>query len=220
MEWLAQWWDGLDVFLQILYCVSIPSTLILVIQTILIIAGFGDGGPDVNVSDTSGFELSDGGADFGGADFDAGDLSADSVGNPSDMGAMHLFTFQGIVTFLCVFSWTGIIAFLASQNILLSLLIGFILGAGAMYGVAKLIQVSAKLAQSGNIVIKNYLGETGTVYIPIPAAGVGRGKVNISLGERYVEFDAVTEGNETLPDGTAVRVVDIRAENTLVVEKI
>lgn len=219
MEWLAQWWGGLDVFLQILYCVSIPSTLILLIQTVLIIAGFGDGGPDVNVSDTSGFELSDGGADFGDAG-DLGDLSADGGGNPSDMGAMHLFTFQGIVTFLCVFSWTGIIAYMASQNLFVSLLIGFILGAGAMYGVAKVIQISAKLAHSGNIVIKNYLGETGTVYIPIPAAGVGRGKVNISLGERYVEFDAVTEGDETLPDGTAVRVVDIRAENTLVVERI
>lgn len=219
MEWLAQWWGGLDVFLQILYCVSIPSTLILLIQTVLIIAGFGDGGPDVNVSDTSGFELSDGGADFGDAG-DLGDLSADGGGNPSDMGAMHLFTFQGIVTFLCVFSWTGIIAYMASQNLFVSLLIGFILGAGAMYGVAKVIQISAKLAHSGNIVIKNYLGETGTVYIPIPAAGVGRGKVNISLGERYVEFDAVTEGDETLPDGTTVRVVDIRAENTLVVEKV
>ncbi|MCM1334654.1 MAG: hypothetical protein NC084_08905 [Bacteroides sp.] len=220
MEWLVQWWDGLDVFLQVLYCVSIPSTLILVIQTILIIAGFGDGGPDVNVSDTSGFELSDGGVDLG----DAGDLGdiggTDGGGNPSDMGAMHLFTFQGIVTFLCVFSWTGIIAYMASGNLFIALLIGFILGAGAMYGVAKIIQVSAKLAQSGNIVIKNYLGETGTVYIPIPASGNGRGKVNIALGERYVEFDAVTEGEETLSDGTAVRVVDIRAENTLVVEKV
>ena len=209
----------MDVFMQVLYCISIPSTLILVIQTILIIAGFGDGGPDVNVSDTSGFELSDGSVDFGDAG-DLGDISgADGGGNPADMGAMHLFTFQGIVTFLCVFSWSGIIAYMASGNLFLSFFVGFVLGGAAMYGVAKLIQVSAKLAHSGNIIIKNYLGETGTVYIPIPAAGVGRGKVNIQLGERYVEFDAVTDGDETLSDGMAVRVVDIRAENTLVVEK-
>lgn len=219
MEWFSEWWSGMDVFMQVLYCISIPSTLILVIQTILIIAGFGDGGPDVNVSDTSGFELSDGSVDFGDAG-DLGDISGtDGGGNPADMGAMHLFTFQGIVTFLCVFSWSGIIAYMASGNLFLSFFVGFVLGGAAMFGVAKLIQISAKLAQSGNIVVKNYLGETGTVYIPIPASGVGRGKVNIQLGERYVEFDAVTDGDETLSDGTAVRVVDIRAENTLVVEK-
>ncbi len=220
MEWFSQWWNAMDVFSQILYCVSIPSTLILIIQTILIIAGFGDGGPDVNVSDTSGFELSDGGDLSGGDIGDLSDLSGSNSGNPSDMGAMHLFTFQGIVTFLCVFSWSSIISYMATSSIPLSLLIGFILGAGAMFGVAKLIQVSARLAQNGNIVIKNYLGETGTVYLPVPAQGKGTGKVNISLGERYVEFDAMTEGGETLPDGTAVRVVDIHAGNTLVVEKI
>lgn len=220
MEWLSEWWSSMDVFTQILYCVSIPSTLILIIQTVLIIAGFGDGGPDVNVSDTSGFELDAGNVGDVGDMGDISDISgADSGSNPADMGAMHLFTFQGIVTFLCVFSWTAILTYLASKNIVISLLVGFVLGFAAMYGVAKVIQASAKLAQSGNIVIKNYLGETGTVYLPIPAEGKGVGKVNITLGERCVEFSAITEGSETLTDGTAVRVVDIRSENTLIVEK-
>lgn len=89
-----------------------------------------------------------------------------------------------------------------------------------MFGVAKIIQASAKLAQNGNIVAKNYLGETGTVYLVIPANGNGRGKVNISLGERYVEFDAMTEDSEDIPSGASVRVVDIRSESLLVVERI
>ena len=29
--------------------------------------------------------------------------------NPADFGTMQLFTLQGIMTFLCVFGWTGII---------------------------------------------------------------------------------------------------------------
>lgn len=66
MEWLSTWWGGLDIFSQILHCISIPSTLILIIQTILIIAGFGDSGPDTNLSDTSGLDLPDGGVDFDG----------------------------------------------------------------------------------------------------------------------------------------------------------
>lgn len=227
MEWLSTWWNELDLFTQILHCISIPATLILIIQTIMIIAGFGDSGPDTNLSDTSGLDLPDSGMDFDGSGLDGadiggdpGDLSGHDIGNPADAGAMHLFTFQGIITFLCVFAWSAIITYKVSENIPLSLIIGFILGAGAMFGVAKVIQASAKLAQNGNIVAKNYLGETGTVYLIIPADGNGHGKVNISLGERYVEFDAITEEETDIPSGASVRVVDIRSENLLVVERI
>ncbi len=222
MEWLSTWWGGLDIFSQILHCISIPSTLILIIQTILIIAGFGDSGPDTNLSDTSGLDLPDGGVDFdGGTDLSGidGDVSGHDVGNPADASAMHLFTFQGIITFLCVFAWSAILTYMGTNSILLSLLIGFVLGAGAMFGVAKIIQASAKLAQNGNINAKNYLGELGTVYLVIPAAEKGRGKVNISLGERYVEFDAITEDADDIPSGTSVRVVDVRSESLLVVER-
>lgn len=231
MEWLSTWWNELDLFSQILHCISIPATLILIIQTIMIIAGFGDSGPDTNLSDTSGLDLPDGmdfdgsgldGGDISGADMsgDMGDGSGHDVRNPADAGAMHLFTFQGIITFLCVFAWAAIITYKGTSNILISLLVGFVLGGGAMFGVAKIIQASAKLAQNGNIVAKNYLGETGTVYLVIPANGNGRGKVNISLGERYVEFDAMTEDSEDIPSGASVRVVDIRSESLLVVERI
>lgn len=217
MEWLSTWWGGLDLFTQILYCVSIPSTLILLIQTVLIIMGFGDGGPDVNLSDTSGFDLPD--CDCGMCDVtDVSDVGGD-IANPADIGAMHLFTFQGIVTFLCVFSWASILTYMGCGLIPVALIVGFVLGAAAMFGVAKIIQLMGRLAQNGNIVARKFLGETGTVYIPIPANAKGTGKINIALGERYVEFEAVTEGAEELTSGEAVRVTDIRSENILVVEK-
>lgn len=220
MEWLSTWWGSLDIFTQALYCVAIPSTLILVIQSILIIAGLGDGAPDINVSDTSGLDMP--GCDCAGCDpTEAIDAAAGGdIVNPADAGAMHLFTFQGIITFLCVFAWAGILTYMGCGLIPVALIVGFILGAGAMFGVAKIIQLMGRLAESGNIVAKKYLGETGTVYIPIPADGAGRGKVNISLGERYVEFEAITEEPVELKSGEAVRVTDIRSENILVVEKV
>ncbi len=224
MEWLSQWWGSMDLFTHILYCVSIPSTLILIIQAILIVIGFGNGGPDVNLSDTSGFEMGDVGS--GCEICDATDFT-DVVGhdhadilNPADAGAMHLFTFQGIITFLCVFSWVGILTYMASQNILIAVLAGFLCGAAAMFGVAKIIQISSRLTQIGNLDPKHFLGETGTVYFTIPANAKGQGKINISLGERLAEFSAITEDGEDIPSGVNVRVVDLRAENVLVVEKI
>ncbi len=224
MEWLSQWWGSMDLFTHILYCVSIPSTLILIIQAILIVIGFGNGGPDVNLSDTSGFEMGDVGSGCeicDATDFtDVAGHNHSDILNPADAGAMHLFTFQGIVTFLCVFSWVGILTYMASKNILIAVLAGFVCGAAAMFGVAKIIQISSKLTQIGNLDPKHFLGETGTVYFTIPANAKGQGKINISLGERLAEFSAITEDGEDIPSGVNVRVVDLRAENVLVVEKI
>ena len=90
MEWLSTWWGSLDIFTQALYCVAIPSTLILVIQSVLIIIGLGDGAPDINVSDTSGLDMP--GCDCAGCDItDAMDASGSTdIVNPADAGALHL----------------------------------------------------------------------------------------------------------------------------------
>jgi len=174
MEWLTTWWGSLDLFTQILYCVSIPSTLILLIQTVLIIMGFGDGGPDVNLSDTSGIDLPD--CDCGMCDVtDVSDVGGD-IANPADIGAMHLFTFQGIVTFLCVFSWASILTYMGCGLIPVALIVGFVLGAAAMFGVAKIIQLMGRLAQNGNIVagiVANELCIAGSAVVERHSDGIG-----------------------------------------------
>lgn len=226
MEWFSLWWNGLKLVEQILYCIAIPASLILIIQTVIMLLGIGHGGEGFNPSDTSGL----GDVDFdGGADFDVGidgDISgADmdghtDVNNPSDLADFRLLSVQSVIAFLTIFSWSGITALSNGMVPWGALLLAAVLGFGAMFLVAKIIQWSSKLAQNGTFNIKNLLGESGTVYIPIPSKGSGTGKINISCGERFMEFDAVTEEQDTLTTGTAVRVVDIIAGSTLVVEKI
>lgn len=226
MEWFSNWWSTLSLVQQILYCIAIPSSLVLIIQTVIMLLGIGHGGEGFNPSDTSGL----GDVDFdGGADFDVGidgDISgADmdghtDVNNPSDLADFRLLSVQSVIAFLTIFSWSGITALSNGMVPWGALLLAAVLGFGAMFLVAKIIQWSSKLAQNGTFNIKNLLGESGTVYIPIPSKGSGTGKINISCGERFMEFDAVTEEQDTLTTGTAVRVVDIIAGSTLVVEKI
>lgn len=226
MEWFSNWWSTLSLVQQILYCIAIPSSLVLIIQTVIMLLGIGHGGEGFNPSDTSGL----GDVDFdGGADFDVGidgDISgADTdghtdVNNPSDLADFRLLSVQSVIAFLTIFSWSGITALSNGMVPWGALLLAAVLGFGAMFLVAKIIQWSSKLAQNGTFNIKNLLGESGTVYIPIPSKGSGTGKINISCGERFMEFDAVTEEQDTLTTGTAVRVVDIIAGSTLVVEKI
>jgi membrane protein implicated in regulation of membrane protease activity len=216
MDSLFIWWDALPIFRQVLFCVTIPATLILLIQTILLLIGIG--GDHGDIGDTTG-DLGDIGdaGDIGdmsdiGADV-SGDLPAD-IGNAahaghtmSDFGLASLFTLQGVVTFFTVFGWSSLVMDTAGWPIPLTLFLGLNFGVLAMVGVAKIIHLSAKLAQNGTLDSRKLLGESGTVYITIPADG--RGKVMIQSDERYVECEAVTEDGKELKSGHDIRVVDI-----------
>ncbi|MDR2531829.1 MAG: NfeD family protein [Oscillospiraceae bacterium] len=200
MEWFSNWWGELDIILQILYCIAVPGTLLLIIQTILVI--FGIGGES---------------AEFDVPEIDAADLN--TTGGSGDFGVMGLFTFQGIVAFFCIFGWTGIVFMNATGLIPLALALGFVFGFAAMYGVAKILRLSMKLQHSGTLDMKLLIGENGTVYIPIPEDRSKRGKVNVQIAERMVECDAISESGP-LASNTPVRVTDILAGNVLVVEEI
>lgn len=185
--------------------------------------GLGNGGEGFNPSDTSGLDVpdsidTDAGFD-GSADMDT-DLSNHDISNPSDIADFRLLSVQSVIAFLTIFGWSGITAISNGMVEWAALLLAVALGFGAMFLVAKIIQWSSRLAQNGTFNVKNLLGESGTVYIPIPEKGKGTGKINISCGERFMEYDAVTEEQEALKTGTPVRVVDIIAGSTLVVEKI
>ncbi|MCL2638681.1 MAG: NfeD family protein [Oscillospiraceae bacterium] len=198
MEWFSEFWGGLDLLRQVLYCIAVPGTLVLIVQTVLMF--FGIGGES--------------------AEFDMGVEAADLTTTGADgFGIMGLFTFQGIIAFFCVFGWSGIVVMNATGIVALSLALAFILGFAAMYGVARVIRAMTKLAVSGTLNMKLLIGETGVVYIPIPEDKSKRGKVNVQLSERIVECEAISETG-ALATNTPVRVTDIIGGNVLVVEKM
>lgn len=211
---MTEWWNGLDILMKVLYCIAVPASLILLLQTIMSLMGFGDNGIGLESSDTSGLDL-DGDIEL---DADMSELPASHDGsNPLDYSTLRLFTVQGLVAFFTVFSWTAIISISSGTHELLGIVIGAILGFAVMVLIAKLIQMSRKLTENGTIDIKNCIGELGTVYIPIPANAAGHGKITLKVQNRFAEFDAITFGCNTLASGSPVRVTDIRAD-VLVVE--
>ena len=213
---MTDWWNGLDFLMKVLYCIAVPSSLLLLIQTVMSLMGFGDNGAGLEVSDTSGLDL-DSGADMTEFD-DIQDLPASHDGsNPLDYSTLRLFTVQGLVAFFTVFSWTSIISINSGTYELLGIVIGAILGFAVMVLIAKLIQMSRKLTENGTLDIRNSIGEIGTVYIPIPAASQGHGKVVLKVQNRFAEFDAVTTAEAALASNTQVRVTDVRGD-LLVVE--
>lgn len=221
---MQEWWGTLDLLSQVLYCIAVPSSVILLIQIVMTIVGFGQSGPGINPDDLSGLDSLGDSVDFdldisGDTGLDSADPGTGDGGSPGDLGALHLFTLEGIVAFLAVFSWTAILAYQSGVAGTLSVFIGAVLGALAMYGVAKIIQLTARLASNGTLQMRNALGQTATVYLMIPARGAGQGKVNLTVQERFIEASAITDGAVSLPSGAFVRVVDVRADNVLVVEQ-
>lgn len=214
---MEAWWEGLGPVMQVLYCIAIPSTLILVLQMILsMMGGESDGG--VDVSDTSGLDMSgdiDTDVVFDG-DTNVGDAVQDG-GNPADFGNLKFLTLQTIVTFLTVFGWVSIACVSGGLPPVAGIAIGAACGLVMMFVVAKIVQMSAKLAEDGTLNLKNAIGETATVYLTIPAKGGGEGKVTMQLQGRFCEIDAVNAGETPLATGAQVLVTDVLG-STLVVE--
>ena len=96
--------------------------------------------------------------------------------------------------------------------------IGLACGLVMMFVVAKLVQVSRKLAENGVLNLRNAIGETATVYLTVPEKDGGSGKITMRLQGRFGEFDAISDSPTPIENGAQVLVIDVRGDE-LVVEK-
>ncbi len=78
---MLNWWNSLDALQHFFAYVAIPATLILCIQTILLLFGLGAGGDGDLDSDTSGLDTGDGTA----PDLDAPDLDTPDTDVPDSL---------------------------------------------------------------------------------------------------------------------------------------
>lgn len=193
------WWDSLTGLQQGFACIGIPATLVLVIQTVLLMFGIGDGdGADADV-DPDGFDI--------------GEAASGDDG-------LTLFTVRGIVAMFCVAGWSGIVFIDLGLNSALSIFLAIICGIAALFGIAYLMKAVLKLQSSGNIQLGFAVGKIGEVYIPIPPKGEGRGKINITVQDRFMEVDAISGGDEGFKTGDTVRVVSTDEAGLVVVERV
>jgi energy-coupling factor transporter ATP-binding protein EcfA2 len=171
------------------------------------------------IKPTSGANISGhGDVDIGHCTHDIGcDHNVDG-GNPADFASMRMFTLQTIVAFFTVFSWSSIVLVSSGVYPALSTVIGFVLGLATMLLVAKIVQLSARLAENGTADYKNAIGETATVYIPCPPKDHGLGKVNVMINGQLREVTAINNGDELIKTGTQVRIIDLQGD-TVVIEK-
>ena len=99
---MMEWWESLSMFGRVLACIAIPSTLLLLIQTILAMIGIG-GGEDSD----AGFDAdADAAADSGteGADTIFGNDIPDGSDLDTIDAGLRLLSLRSIIAFSAVFS--------------------------------------------------------------------------------------------------------------------
>ncbi|WP_291136646.1 NfeD family protein [Flavobacterium sp. UBA7663] len=131
----------------------------------------------------------------------------------------ELFTLRNLINFLLGFSWTGISFYQSVENktilIGISVLVG-LLFVGVFFFLIKQI---LKLSEDNSFKIENTINKTAEVYLTIPEAKSGKGKIQISVNGSFHELDAITNSQEKLASGSAVKVVAVE-HNLVIVEKI
>jgi hypothetical protein len=154
----------------------------------------------------------------GDADIDFGGQHDSTTGHTSADTAFKLLSLQGLTAFFTMFGLTGLALNMQSGfSPPISTLGALLAGSATTYIIARIFRSAAKLQSSGTLDMQNALGVQGTVYLGIAPGKPG--KVTLTVRGRLIQADAISE-REPLTTGSAVRVVRVLAEGTVVVDRV
>ena len=208
---MIEWWNSLTLVSQIFYCIAVPSTLLLLIQTIMMLVGLGDdAASDIGDVDVSDADVSDG---------VFGDNEITEIPDDFGLDGLRILTVKGIISFFVVFSWVGIVLESVGAQLFITIPVSAVCGLATMLLLAFLMRAVMKLRSDGNIDTKNAIGTSGKVYLTIPPARSGEGKVQLLLQGSFVELGAVTDDEIAIPTGSEIVVVGVSGQTDLVVRR-
>ena len=189
MDFLIDGFAELPRLMQIFWVCAVAGSVVMAIQLLLTVFGGGDVDADA---------------------FDADGLDASTLSD--------LFTLKNFVNFFVGFGWAGVTfsQYIESNAwlIIVAVLFGLLFIAMFMFLYKKLMKLESNSAVGASACV----GKTADVYLRIPAARSGKGKIQISLNGVAREFDAITDSPEIIPSG-AVVVVEEDINGILLVSK-
>ena len=151
---------------------------------------------------------------IGGDDLNAGHDADPEVdaGEGWFVGMLSLRALTGAITF---FGLGGLAARSAEFEPTPTVIVAVVAALASMYLIALTLRWMRHLQAEGNARITSAVGQPGTVYVPIPQANSGQGKVTVTLQNRSLEYAAMTPHNEQLPTGATVIVTAVVNPETL-----
>ncbi len=132
-------------------------------------------------------------------------------------GGFPIFSAKALVAFFTFFGWTGVLLLNQEKDLFPLFGFSFLSGISAMLLVSYLLKVFNQMTEIGNADPMELTFQRGNVYLTVPAARNGKGKIHIILGGTLREINAITDG-PSLPFGSEVRVIEVIENDLLLVE--
>jgi hypothetical protein len=144
------------------------------------------------------------------------DSGSDTHGDHSDDSTwfMGVLTFRTLSAAVVFFGLTGIIGERGHLEPFVALSLASGAGLGALFLVSWIMKLLVRLNIDGTVRIEQAVGCRGTVYVSIPAANAGQGKVQVSVLHRTMEYRAVT-AQRALAPGIKIVVLRVVAPGTV-----
>lgn len=186
-------WSELDLMSQVYWVITVPSTVIFLLLLVLTIFG-SDADTDIQT------------------DLDHSFIDGDGI-------PFQFLSVKNIVGFFTLFGWSGLGFLSVGMAPWLVIILSFICGFLMMLAMAALFYFMSKLAESGNMNLKNAIGRSGDVYLTIPANRKGMGKVQVTVQGTLETLDAVTDDSEDIPTSALIQVKDVINNQILLVRR-
>ncbi|WP_198652114.1 hypothetical protein [Chitinophaga deserti] len=189
---IMDWFGPLPVFEKVFWSVAILFSLLFLIQNVLSLIGGEHDGATGDVSDM---------------------LDAD------DGIGFQFFTIRNMFGFFTIFGWVGLACIHNGFSPTVTVITSVVAGFGMMLLMAVLFYYTGRLAYNGTLQMQNAVKASGTVYLTIPAARTGTGKVTLQVQGSWRELDAMTDEDAPIATGTLVTVASVLDNQILLVTK-
>ena len=206
-------------------CAAVGAT-VLILQFILSLAGLGgehDFGHDAGGMDhdLTGGDVHGDAVHDGGGSGESTEAQHSGAGHTSHSSAwlVRALSLRTVTAALAFFGLAGMAAHAADYPPTTTLVIAIAAGIAAMYAVYYMLSAMRFLQAEGTAHIHRALGKEASVYLHIPGNRQGRGKIQIKLQNRTMEYLAMTAG-DTIPTGATVIVTEVLGSDIVQVEAI
>jgi len=186
--------DSLEPLQRIFWIIAICASLVFIIQTIMTFVGLGTD-----------------------ADVDAGPMDG-GIDSVEDGSLSGVFSFRNLINFLLGYGWAGVLLFDSVEKGWLLQLIAIAVGLLFVMAFVLMFRQIMKLSHDGSFKMSEAVGLKADVYLRIPAARSGRGKVQVSVKGSVHEIDAMTDRTEEIPTGGQVQILEVLGDDLLLVE--
>ena len=151
------------------------------------------------------------------ADVDAGPMDG-AVDSMEDGSLSGVFSFRNLINFLLGYGWAGALLFDSIEKGWLLQLIAIAVGLVFVMAFVFMFRQVIKLSHDGSFKMQETVGLKADVYLRIPAARSGRGKVQVSVKGSVHEIDAMTDNSAEIATGGQVKIIKVLGDDLLLVE--